>query len=368
MRKINYPINSKEIKELHIKYYHSIKVLDKNRINNELRKAPKVNGVTLTVKRLLTLDFETIHKLTTNYQTFVQSFYNPTTKINTFNEYFKYDLNQPELANFFMNKSGLDLNTCFYCGIDYINAFKDIGDYKNAIEFLNRATYSELQNIKGIGEKTALKIVSYRKKNTINKIEDITSSAGIIRVLNSYKFAYSHNQFTLDHVLPQYKYPFLSLCLYNLVPSCYSCNAKFKKTKEFIENPNILRISPTSGNYSLTSDFEFGILYTGRLQDITSVNDFSLFRKVKRNKEQIAHYSSIFKIDGRYTFHKKELIQLIHDKAKYSSKKIKLLASEMGKTQLEVKKLIFGKEIFDDDLNKPLHKLKRDIAKNIKVI
>ena len=33
-----------------------------------------------------------------------------------------------------------------------------------------------------------------------------------------------------DHYLPRWRYPFLALCLYNLIPSCYRCNSQFKQT------------------------------------------------------------------------------------------------------------------------------------------
>ena len=32
-----------------------------------------------------------------------------------------------------------------------------------------------------------------------------------------------------DHAYPKGRYPFLSLCLYNLLPSCYRCNSQFKR-------------------------------------------------------------------------------------------------------------------------------------------
>lgn len=38
---------------------------------------------------------------------------------------------------------------------------------------------------------------------------------------------------TLDHYYPKGKYPYLALSLYNLVPSCYSCNSSLKTSKDF---------------------------------------------------------------------------------------------------------------------------------------
>ncbi|CAH0247399.1 hypothetical protein SRABI102_03508 [Stenotrophomonas lactitubi] len=40
---------------------------------------------------------------------------------------------------------------------------------------------------------------------------------------------------TLDHFYPKYRFPFLGLSLYNLVPSCQSCNSSLKGAKDFFD-------------------------------------------------------------------------------------------------------------------------------------
>lgn len=104
---------------------------------------------------------------------------------------------QPKISKFF--EENIDVHTCYYCNIDFINTFKKNNETKNA--------------------------------------------------------------FTLDHVLEKADYPFLALSLYNLVPSCYVCNSKVRdskilfdefsptnkdfdfdkrvKFKSFISNPNL---------------------------------------------------------------------------------------------------------------------------------
>lgn len=44
---------------------------------------------------------------------------------------------------------------------------------------------------------------------------------------------------TLDHFYPKAQYPFLGLSLYNLVPSCHSCNSSLKTTKDFYVNEHL---------------------------------------------------------------------------------------------------------------------------------
>lgn len=97
-------------------------------------------------------------------------------KIKSFFNYDKTKINkssplisklQPKISKFF--QENIEVHTCYYCNIDFINTFKKANETKNA--------------------------------------------------------------FTLDHVLEKADYPFLALSLYNLVPSCYVCNSKVKDSK-----------------------------------------------------------------------------------------------------------------------------------------
>lgn len=97
-------------------------------------------------------------------------------KIKSFFNYDKSKINnssplisklQPKISKFF--EENIEVDTCYYCNIDFINTFKKGKETKNA--------------------------------------------------------------FTLDHVLEKADYPFLALSLYNLVPSCYVCNSKVKDSK-----------------------------------------------------------------------------------------------------------------------------------------
>ena len=106
-----------------------------------------------------------------------------SSKTNIMKQFFNYDksskkaklktsLFQPEISKFF--EENIEVHTCYYCNIDFINTFKKGNETKNA--------------------------------------------------------------FTLDHVLEKADYPFLALSLYNLVPSCYVCNSKVKDSKITFED------------------------------------------------------------------------------------------------------------------------------------
>lgn len=99
--------------------------------------------------------------------------------VNSIKKFFNYDKQtstkfkplisklQPKISKFF--EQNVEVHTCYYCNIDFINTFK--------------------------------------KQNKLK------------------------NGFTLDHVLEKADYPYLALSLYNLVPSCYVCNSKVKDSK-----------------------------------------------------------------------------------------------------------------------------------------
>lgn len=147
-------------------------------------KADKFNGLTFEeyynnnykgilkydLKDMLCGDFEKLveikNTLGKKYDNKIKSFFNyDKSKIN--NSSPLISKLQPKIAKFF--EENVEVHTCYYCNIDFINKFK-----------------------KG------------------NKIK---------------------NAFTLDHVLEKADYPYLALSLYNLVPSCYVCNSKVKDSK-----------------------------------------------------------------------------------------------------------------------------------------
>lgn len=374
MRKINYPTDPNLLDEFHKRYYGLFSIKTIGDIDVQLGKAPAFNNQILTFEKIATSNFEELCKLKAHLKSFSDSKVKTTVKNkkkvtkNSFTEPFDYKGLQSSIAGFFMNEQQLGTKTCYYCGIDYINSFKDIADYQNVNDFINRASASELKVIDGLGDVMAAKILLLRATNYITSFTQFTKSKIVINALNKFDSYNTHNHFTLDHILPQGDFKFLCLCLYNLVPSCYSCNSKFKKDINFLDDQSILEVSPTSERYRLTGDLKFKLLYNGKLKDIKNTSDFILTRDIRKNLDQVEKYLEIFKLDGRYAIHKDTILKMIETKINYPYWKILLLSREMRKSLRETKELIYGKEIFDAGSNAPLHKLKRDIAKALKII
>lgn len=374
MIKINYPSDPVELVAFESEYYSCLNMtsVEITTFDSHLSNISFL-GLPLTFKRLVKLKFDQLIDLKDDivlYQNSVRLLTvirdGKSIQINPFMELFNYYANQSKIASFFMRQSSLNMRTCHYCGIDYINAFTDLDDYLDGKDFLNNANIHDLQIIKGISFVKAQKIIAKRTTIPFDSVAKSGFSINIRNQINALDFENGHNHFTLDHVLPQSKYKFYSLCLYNFVPSCYSCNSKFKNKIEFNIDINLSKISPTSENYSFTNDFNFKLFYSKNIVDIKSVSDFVLQKIILRNEDHIQDYFAMFKISGRYTFHKDQILTLIEKKIKYPQSKIKELSKATGLSQKEIKYMIFGKELFDPSLsNQPFVKLKRDIATNI---
>lgn len=366
MLKIDYPTNSKDLDNLHDFYYKTI--VEGGGLNeesiNKLLKQVVINGKALSLKKLLITPFDELENV---YQSVLNKI-----GLRYFTDLrwkFNYAKNQGRLAFFFMNQSNLNVNSCFYCNIDFINAFKDFGDYSSGKDFVNNADFYELQNVKGIGDRISNQIISKRKsQGYFNFIHEVPVSKKSRKIIELFDFDKTHNQFTLDHVLPQSKYKLLSLCLYNLIPSCYSCNSKFKKAKTFSSSVDLAMASPSSKDFSINNNFEFKIIFSDELKDIRSINDFKLMQDVYSNQKMVDEYFKMFKIPGRYVYHKEVAFRLIEKKRKYPESNLLLISKLLNYSLDEIRSDVYGEELFRADLStQPLTKFKRDIARNIAV-
>jgi len=228
MKGIVYP-SGNELVEFNKRYVEKISPGNINDINCFLSLI-KFEGKELNFETLVTLSFDKLLKLKEKLLSFSAGYQYGAD--NEFNALFNYENRHQSIAKFFRSEKNLSFKTCFYCNIDYINSFVDLEDYKDGYDFINNADENELQYMEGLGSSAASKILEFRKFTGIidpSNIEMIIANKELLTRILSLSLDNTHDHFTLDHFLPQSIYPFLSLCLYNLIPSCYSCNSKFKK-------------------------------------------------------------------------------------------------------------------------------------------
>jgi len=171
------------------------------------------------------------------------------------------------------------------------------------------------------------------------------------------------NGFTLDHYIDKGKYPYLALSLYNLIPSCYTCNSKVKRVR------SVETLSPASTHFDFDNKVKFKTFMQNRNLLIDCEDDFALLLK-EDFSDIYKQYIDVFELDGRYKYHKYKVIEMINKRKEYPNSRIKELALLTQKTEEEVKQDLFGEYLFEDeDLHKrPLSKLVRDISEELGLI
>ncbi len=228
-------------------------------------------------------------------------------KTNIIKYFFNYDKGdkltklsklQPKISKFVEDK--LEVNTCYFCNIEFINKFKSSADGK------------------------------------------------------------FKNGFTLDHYIDKGKYPYLALSLYNLIPSCYTCNSKVKGVDE------INNLSPSSSKFDFDKKVKFRTFMINKNLQIDKEKDFTLMLKEDFSLDY-KEYIDGFMLNKRYEYHKYKVIEMINKRKEYPDSRIKELAGLTKKTEEEVKQDLFGEYLFEDDnLHKrPLSKLIKDISKEL---
>lgn len=180
-------------------------------------------------------------------------------------------------------------------------------------------------------------------------------------------------KFQFDHFFSQSRYPFLCLSLYNLIPSCATCNLS-KKEKDV----NLTDyVHPYVG--SLADEFKYKLkkatedkflLGNSRIE----IRDIEVGITLTNNR--VNNHDNIFDFESIHQRHK-DIVQEILYKAKYYPKTRinELLAIEdndgnkLFSDQSEVLKLLLGNYSLDKDINKrPLAKFMQDIAKQVGLI
>jgi len=387
MRRVKYPYNTTTQKEeFKDDYYTLLKnKIDIVKIDTILKKVDN----DFTLKRLLTDDFSellTISKKIKNskYEKSIKSFFIK-------NSDYLYDSCQLKISSFLMDKN-IELNTCHYCNIDFINITEEHYQFNSIKDFVLYAPYDVLMLVKEIKKDTAKRIIKYRNHSHMVKWGDLLSNSIYDKLYQMYKtrknsskgldlrnIIIKRNHFTLDHVLPKSEYNFLSLSIFNLVPSCNSCNSKFKHQKEFTVNNELAKICPSSDNFEWDDLMNFKLKFDindpdfeRKISEIKEVKDVEIKIDNKNSLLGVDEFIEIFKLKSRYEFHKNISFEMIENRKLYSDSNIKEISDlflEKGiiKSVDSLKKDIFGKELFEEN-NAPFEKYKRDIAKQLGLI
>ena len=283
---------------------------------------------------------------------------------------------QPKIAVFFMqNRYLIDLSTCYYCDMTYINVYDQVLEEdsdKEVISFLNFSGKEVLQNILGYAIDTIDDIITKRKEALFESGSDFDRRRmrrGIrYEQVKKMILEQSKNHFDLDHFLDKESCPIIGLSLFNFVPSCQVCNEKLKRSKVLGNTVDELcKCSPTCEEYRFNEEVKITLntplipLSKEAAQRLTSLQ-FEC-RKGSAYENEI----KVFRLNQRYNFHKEEALRMIGLKNRYSDSKIaeiaKLIYDGTEKAEQQVKEDLLGVE-FKNTHHRCFRKMYNDLLKD----
>lgn len=169
-------------------------------------------------------------------------------------------------------------------------------------------------------------------------------------------------KFQYDHFFDKKTYPFLSMCLYNLIPSCVSCN-QGKST-----NSLSLKFNPYASNinklFHFTIKDPLPLFFGKRIKDIITLNLTPNAAIVTQDELNV--FDNTFNIRAIYSRHK-DIVQEVFDKAYLEtyygdSSFFNFLDDRFKKEYLY--RLIYGVYMDENEIEKrPMSKFVQDIRK-----
>lgn len=167
---------------------------------------------------------------------------------------------------------------------------------------------------------------------------------------------------TLEHYYPKAKYPHLSLSFYNLIPSCATCNSKFKGNET--HEGNILH--PYYECFDEKAKFRVSI------DSMDTKKDIELEVNIKSTDERCKTSIERFQLDKIYKQHN-DIAKEIWNKAQvYNESRIDELYESfykgLGYSKEDVKNFAFCSYLDKKDIHKRNHtKLTQDILKQFDI-
>ncbi|SEA55903.1 hypothetical protein SAMN05216462_1792 [Xylanibacter ruminicola] len=206
---------------------------------------------------------------------------------------------QGVISKFFQKKmEELNVHTCFYCDMAYINPFVDGADTKS--------------------------------------------------------------QFDLDHAIAKGNCPITALSLHNFVPSCPVCNQRLKHKKPLAANDaDLMSVAPCSEQFDADKNIYFKVVQAKAYSGGFMKHQENYAVKVVASGKYDT-YAKLFHLEERYEFHKGEALRLLDLKRKYPTSNLKKIANMLHKTTEEVREDIFGLG-FSKEHHRCFDKMKRDI-------
>ena len=168
------------------------------------------------------------------------------------------------------------------------------------------------------------------------------------------------SQFDLDHALAKDDCPLVALSLHNFVPSCPVCNERLKRKTPLSDSLDGLKlVAPCSEDFVADKHIYFKVNQKRVCTSGFLRHGDCYCMKVDAHGVY-SSYAKLFRLEERYEYHKGEALRLLDLKRKYPMSNIRQIARLMHKTADEVKEDIFGLH-FSKDNHRCFDKMKRDI-------
>lgn len=166
----------------------------------------------------------------------------------------------------------------------------------------------------------------------------------------------------IDHFYPQWRYPYLALSLYNMVPCCETCNSRLKHSTEVPLNIK------TPYEYCLDEEFSFHYKIDPMQKPMSVMEIDDTYCK---NKESLTKYREMFLLDEIYQEHRDIAENLFERYRKYGSAYFSGIGELLGTTftQENIDDLLWNRIPAQEDiLKEPLNKMKKDLIMQLKAI
>lgn len=168
------------------------------------------------------------------------------------------------------------------------------------------------------------------------------------------------SQFDLDHALAKDDCPLVALSLHNFVPSCPVCNERLKRKNPLSDSLDGLKlVAPCSEDFDANKQIHFKVIQE-KVCTSGFMRHKDCYRMKINAHGVYASYAKLFRLEERYEYHKGEALRLLDLKRKYPMSNIRQIARLMHKTADEVKEDIFGLH-FSKNNHRCFDKMKRDI-------
>ncbi len=266
-------------------------------------------------------------------------------------------------ASININEIKIKLEKSIYKPEEVIDNLEDIiaaniTDIKTKyLDLLDTYTYKEKKEIENI-----FSYSSYRKNDKFMEHFKKLNIKSCPFCNNNYVYFYKKDAkkintiTTLEHYYPKAGYPHLSLSFFNLIPSCSTCNSKFKgKTKHIGEI-----IHPYYEDFDSKAKFSVSV-------DTLPVNkDIELEINLESNDYRCKQSINRFQLDKIYKQHN-DIAKEIWNKAQvYNKTRIEELYNSfyknLGYSKEDVKNMIFCNYLHENQIHKRNHsKLTQDI-------